>query len=201
MWLPEAIPDVVIERRAGGYHVAASGHWPRARLRPDLDRLLRAADPESRRYLLEQVRAARAVLRAIARRRRILLRVVASVARRCPAFLDGRRRRCRPVPVGQVAADGRISERQVRRAVANAQVQTPRGVVALRTLIGPFPGREDGAPRPAPRGGRPRRPPAAALALAPPVPEREPAAPPSPLRLPLPRRRYSQNLHGGELRS
>jgi len=203
-WLSEAIPDVLVERRPGGYGVAASEHWPRPRLRPDLARLLRTADMESRRYLQEQARTAHWLLRAVARRRRILLRVVASLVRRCPALLDGRRRRCRPVPIRQVAEDAGIGERQVRRVTANALVQTPRGVLALRDLLGPSGpsgGRDDDAPRPAPRGGRPRRPPAAARALVPPAPEPEPATVLWPRRLPLPRRRYSQNLQGGLLRS
>jgi RNA polymerase sigma-54 factor len=133
---PAVRPEVAIERAVDGYRVIVRDEDV-PRLRVSRPRWVEAAmaPPETRGYLVHRIRAASLLVTALERRRQTLHGVVESIIRRQPDFLEHGPSRLRPLSLRQVALDVGVHESTVSRAVAHRYVDTPHGVLPLRSFF------------------------------------------------------------------
>lgn len=132
------VPDLVVEPRGEGFEVRlASGNLAPVSL--DEDVLAQAQDREQaaevRRYLRDKVERARWIVDALALRERTLLRVATVVLERQRTFLARGPGHLVPLAMSEVAELLDVHVSTVSRAVSGKHVDTPWGIVALRSFI------------------------------------------------------------------
>jgi RNA polymerase sigma-54 factor len=147
---PPIEPDLVVESIDGEWQVRlARTHNACVRVDPAIR--IQAADRsqprEVRRWLRGRIGAARWIVRAVEQRRATLLRVAAAVFGRQAAFLENGPGHLTPLRMGEIAASLAIHVSTVSRAVAGKHVQTPWGVIPLRTFFPLGAGPEDSLAR------------------------------------------------------
>lgn len=131
-------PDVFIERMGPEWVVSLNDAGaPRLRQSPLLRvRLERGDDgPALRSWVDDRRRSAHDFLGAIERRRRMLHRLVTTLVRLQPDFLDQGPAALRPLTLAHVAAVLEVHESTVSRAVADKYAETPLGVIPLKSFF------------------------------------------------------------------
>jgi RNA polymerase sigma-54 factor len=134
------IPDVVVEYdpESGDYTARlAEELMPRVRVSADYEAMLKEIDldAKARSFVTESVRAARSVIEAVEQRNTTLMRVVKVVLARQREWFDQGPSHLKPMPMVDVADMLGIHVATVSRAVSEKWMQTPRGLVALRTFF------------------------------------------------------------------
>ncbi|MEM8713565.1 MAG: RNA polymerase factor sigma-54, partial [Planctomycetota bacterium] len=152
---PVLHPEVIAEVEADGtFSVRLSrGALPTVKIDPVAEELLASdgLDKEARGYLKNKVEEARWVTDAVAMRGATLLRVAEATLRRQRNFLTEGATGLRPLSMGEVAEELGLAASTVSRSVAGKSVQTPFGIVPLRSLFQSAPG--DGGAGQASAGG------------------------------------------------
>ncbi len=92
-------------------------------------------EEESRGYLIRSQQQARALTGQIARRQQTLQRLLQCLCTMQPDYFRHGPQALRPMTMGQVAEQLSLHESTVSRAVAGKYVDTPYGMVALRSLF------------------------------------------------------------------
>ena len=92
-------------------------------------------DAKARNFVAESVRAARSIIEAIEQRNTTLMRVVRVVLARQREWFEQGPQHLKPMPMVDVAEMLGIHVATVSRAVSEKWLQTPRGLVALRTFF------------------------------------------------------------------
>ena len=138
--VPPIIPDVVIEYdEANDTYLAAltDGRLPPLRLSRVAQDMARDKqyDKQTREFVSNNIRQATWLLEAINQRQNTLLRVVNVILARQREYFDYGPQHLRPMPMVEVADQLGIHVATVSRAVADKWVQTPRGLVALRSFF------------------------------------------------------------------
>ena len=139
-------PEVAIERAGDTYCVVLKDE--------DLPRVGLArrhwAEAAEARGDSASALAASGLITALERRRETVRGVVESIVRRQPDFLEHGPGRLRPLSFREVAGDVGVHESTVSRAVAHRYVDTPHGVLPLRSFFtNRLPGDPDGTVSPA----------------------------------------------------
>ncbi len=134
------IPDVVVEYdpESGEYTARLADELvPRIRVSPDYEAMVKeiANDTKARNFVLESIRAARSIIEAIEQRNTTLMRVVRVVLARQREWFEQGPQHLKPMPMVDVADMLGIHVATVSRAVSEKWMQTPRGLVALRTFF------------------------------------------------------------------
>lgn len=130
-------PDITVRRRAGGWLVELT----RSTL-PGIVVLDHGQDPEAE----AELRAARWLERAVARRNTTSLRIAEAVVAHQADFLAAGPAQLRPMALADLAARTGLHESTISRVVAGLLMATPRGTFAVRMLFGAaLPVQHDGA--------------------------------------------------------
>lgn len=131
---PIARPDLLVFRRGNGWAVELNhSTLPEVVVDPD-NTTLRLARSE-RAFLSEWLPQVRWLRRSIAQRNVTVLRVGAELVRRQTAFLEGGAEQLVPLQLRAVADSLSVHESTVSRVTAGLTVETPRGVLALRSFF------------------------------------------------------------------
>ena len=134
------IPDVIVEYdpESGDYTARLADELvPRVRVSPDYEEMAKeiALDTKARNFVVESIRAARSIIEAIEQRNTTLMRVVKVVLARQRDWFEQGPQHLKPMPMVDVADMLGIHVATVSRAVSEKWMQTPRGLVALRTFF------------------------------------------------------------------
>jgi RNA polymerase sigma-54 factor len=134
------IPDVIVEYEpeSGEYTARLADELvPRVRVSPDYEQMAKeiANDTKARNFVVESIRAARSIIEAIEQRNTTLMRVVRVVLARQREWFEQGPQHLKPMPMVDVADMLGIHVATVSRAVSEKWMQTPRGLVALRTFF------------------------------------------------------------------
>ena len=134
------IPDVIVDydEETNGYKVIIpdngvpnlyiSGHYRKMLEQKDIN-------PETRRYIRNNMQAAQWIIDAIAQRRETLRKVVECVVESQKEFLENGPKFLKPLPMSDVADKIGVHVATVSRAVSGKYVQTPRGTYPLRSFF------------------------------------------------------------------
>lgn len=134
------IPDILVEYdpESGDYTARlAEELMPRVRVSPDYEAMMKeiGLDAKARSFVAESVRAARSVIEAVEQRNTTLMRVVRVVLTRQREWFEQGPTHLKPLPMTEVADLLGIHVGTVSRAVSEKWMQTPRGLVALRSFF------------------------------------------------------------------
>jgi RNA polymerase sigma-54 factor len=137
---PPVFPDVIIEyEESSDSYVSrlADGVLPLLRISTEAERLAKdkALDKETREFAANGIRSASWLIDAISQRRTTLLRVVNVVLARQRDYFDYGPQHLKPLPMTEVADQLGVHVATVSRAVSDKWLQTPRGMVPLRSFF------------------------------------------------------------------
>ena len=129
------VPDIIVERRNGDYEVIVNDFSiPSLRISPLYRSLLRRKDlnEDIRQYIMERLRSARWLLRAIRQRRATMRKVMEAIVEAQRSFFDYGIPYLRPLTLQQVADMVGIHPSTVSRVVSGKYVQTPHGLFPMK---------------------------------------------------------------------
>ncbi len=129
------IPDVVVTRRADGWHVALNAPAaPRVRVEPETERLIAkgANDDERNRRMRDLLQEARWMTRGLSMRYETLLRTTRAIVERQTEFFERGEEAMRPLILREVAATIGMHESSISRITTGKYMQTPRGTFELK---------------------------------------------------------------------
>lgn len=129
-------PDVIIEKVDNDYVVMLNDKsTPTLRVSPLYRSLLEgstASNPETKRYVIDKLNAARWLIKSIDQRRSTILAVVNYLVEVQRDFLEHGVTHLKPMVLQKVAEALGISVSTVSRVTSNKYVQTPRGIFPLK---------------------------------------------------------------------
>jgi len=138
--IPPIIPDVIVEfEEASDSYVArlADGVMPLLRISNEARQIAsnKSHDRETREFAQNGIRSATWLIESINQRNTTLLRVVNVVLSRQREYFDYGPQHLKPLPMTEVADQLGVHVATVSRAVADKWLQTPRGMVPLRSFF------------------------------------------------------------------
>jgi RNA polymerase sigma-54 factor len=112
---------------------------PRLRISETYKDLLASpnADPATRQYLREKIRAGRFLIKCLLLREQTLLNVANAILKHQQEFFEKGGSALRPLTMNQIAQEVGIHETTVSRAIANKYIQTPWGMYELKYFFSP----------------------------------------------------------------
>ncbi|UCE17992.1 MAG: RNA polymerase factor sigma-54 [Gemmatimonadota bacterium] len=129
-------PDVIIEKIENNYVVMLNDkNSPMLRVNPLYRSVLEGSStssPETKRYVVDKLNAARWLIKSIDQRRSTILAVVNYLAQAQRDFLEHGVTRLKPMVLQEVAEALEMSVSTVSRVTSNKYVQTPRGIFPLK---------------------------------------------------------------------
>ncbi len=132
------LPEVSVTRTDNGYVVTLNEEpLPRVRISHAYKDLLTQAgtNPEVREYLREKMRAGKFLIRCLDQREQTIKRIAEEIVRRQHDFLDRGRAALKPMTMAQVAEAVGVHETTVSRAVSGKYMDSPQGVIEMRSLF------------------------------------------------------------------
>ncbi|MDA8146806.1 MAG: RNA polymerase factor sigma-54 [Thermaerobacter sp.] len=131
------VPDLTVERAPSGFRVVVNDYpLPLLRFNSFYRRLLaQPPDQETRSYLRRKFHAALWVMQSLERRRQTLQQIMEAIVELQLPFFERGVQHLRPLTLRQVATRVAVHESTVCRVVANKYVQTPRGLLPLRSFF------------------------------------------------------------------
>lgn len=138
------VPDVVVCRRAGGWHVALNARAaPRVRVDAETERLLaQSGDGADAKRMRDLLTEANWLNRSLSMRYETLLRTARAIIERQAEFLDRGEESMRPMILREIAAAIGMHESSISRITSGKYMQTPRGTFELKYF---FSAKLDGA--------------------------------------------------------
>jgi RNA polymerase sigma-54 factor len=131
-------PDLIVELVGDEYQVRLND-WglPRLRVSPAYLDMLREQrkDRQLREYVQEKIRSARWLIEAINQRKTTLLKIAKAVVELQHEFIDKGLAHLKPLPMQEVADRLGLHVSTVSRAMTDKYIQTPQGVIPLRSFI------------------------------------------------------------------
>ncbi len=140
-------PELVVEETDGVFQVRLTREGsPELALNPDYAKVLSETPrgDSARKWLTLRLGAARWFLDALAQRQDTLLRIGRALFERQAAFLQKGPRALNPLRMSEVADATGVHLSTVSRAVAGKYVQTPHGILALRSFFSGGTARDSG---------------------------------------------------------
>lgn len=136
---PHVAPDVVIAREDDGTLTATltGEHLPQLRINDFYKDMIggRGIDTKARQFLREQIREGRGLMRALALRQETILAIAHKIIEHQAMFFKKGPRHLRPMTMHDIAAELDLHPTTVSRAVAGKYLQTPRGLMEMRTFF------------------------------------------------------------------
>jgi len=130
------MPDMTVERINGKYVIVVNDvNIPKLTINPYYRRMAMDADHESRKFIEGKLNSAVWLMKSIEQRRRTLYNVMEAIILLQADFFDRGRSFLRPLIMKQVAEQIAVHESTVSRAIANKYVDTPHGLVSLRSFF------------------------------------------------------------------
>jgi RNA polymerase sigma-54 factor len=133
------IPDAILKKGEKGYE-AIFNEWelPRITLNAKYKNMLKqAGTPEdAKAYLKERIQAARTLINAIQRRNETIQKVIEEIVSIQRESFDHEEIDLKPMTLEQIGKRIGKHKSTVSRAVVSKYIQTPRGIVELRSFFG-----------------------------------------------------------------
>ncbi len=142
--VPRITPDVIVEETddgqgdVDGYRVRlARGNVPRLRISETYRKMLQESrnDKNAREFLRKNIESAHALIDAIAYRKGRLLEVAKQVVRRQRAFFEKGPTGLKVLRMSELADKLGCDPSTISRTVAEKYIQTPRGILPLRSFF------------------------------------------------------------------
>lgn len=133
-----AVPELVVYRAGRAYKVKYSGkELPVLRISPTYQKLLTAANVplETKQYVTEKIRSALELIKAVHERGLTVQRVASCVVSEQKEFFEKGPSVLKPLTFEKVAGLLNIHKSTVWRAAAGKYMETPSGVVELKSLF------------------------------------------------------------------
>jgi RNA polymerase sigma-54 factor len=129
-------PDITVERVNGNYVILVNEtNTPKLTINPYYRQAAIHADEESRKFIEGRLNSALWLMKSIEQRRRTLYNVMEAIVLLQQDFFDHGPKFLRPLIMKQVAEQVAVHESTVSRAIANKYVDTPHGLVSLRSFF------------------------------------------------------------------
>ena len=130
-------PELRAYRSASGWRVELnSGAVPQLRINPVYaDLVRRSRGDREYRSVREHLSEARWLIRSLGNRNETLLRVARAIVRHQEAFLERGEEAMQPLAQREIATELALHESTVSRVTSRKYVQTPRGVLELKSLF------------------------------------------------------------------
>ncbi|MBX2803811.1 MAG: RNA polymerase factor sigma-54 [Myxococcales bacterium] len=126
-------PDIYVVQRQGEWVVLLNEDgMPDLRISRYYQKILKEAAKPDREYLLDKLRGAEFLIKAIHRRRKTIRDVMESILKFQRDFFDHGEGRLRPLVLQDVASDVGVHMSTVSRATTNKYVDTPHGIKELK---------------------------------------------------------------------
>lgn len=136
---PHILPDVIIERDENGRWCArlTDEYLPQLRINDAYKEMLARSGSakEARQYLRDRLRDGRTLMQSIGLRQETVLAIAEKIVEHQPDFLAKGQRFLRPLTMNQVADELGLHPTTVSRAVAGKYIQTPHGVIDMRSFF------------------------------------------------------------------
>lgn len=132
------VPEVTVTRSEDGFRVTLNDEpLPRLRISHAYKDLLTQAgsNPEVREYLREKMRAGKFLMRCLDQREQTIQRIAEEIVRRQRDFFEQGRAFLKPMTMAQIAEVVGVHETTVSRAVAGKYMDTPLGLIEMRSLF------------------------------------------------------------------
>ena len=144
--VPHVKPDVVVRQVGEDFEISIENDWiPNLTVSRHWLQLVRdrATDPELRKHIRGKIEGAHSLIEAIEQRKNTLFRVASELVNRQADFLVHGPAGLRPLRMQEVADALSVHVSTISRAISGKYMQTPRGIVALRSMFtGEVPARE-----------------------------------------------------------
>lgn len=128
--------DAVVEKIDGVYVVTMDDNIPTLFVNPSCKKLLdRPMDEASRAYLEKKLRSAEWLVQSIEQRQDTIRRVIECIVRKQVDFLDHGVSRLVPMRLIDVAEELELHESTVSRATRGTYIDTPQGILELKSLF------------------------------------------------------------------
>lgn len=131
-------PELTVSRQDGVLTVTMNTeYWPAVRINHQYKTFLHKArtDPELAEYIKDKLRAGKFLLRCLDQREQTIKRIADEIVRRQEAFFEAGRAHLKPMTMAQVAEAVGVHETTVSRAVAGKYMDTPQGLIEMRSLF------------------------------------------------------------------
>ena len=142
------MPEIFVTRTDDGdYQITTNrDHLPRLRISHAYKDLLAQASSsaEVREYLRERIRDGKFLLKSLGLRERTIESIAREIVRRQREYFDFGRSHLKPMTMAQVAEAVGVHETTVSRAVAGKYMDTPLGLLEMRSLFSSGVGTADG---------------------------------------------------------
>jgi len=136
---PHILPDVIIEREAGGHWLAqlTNEHLPNLRLNDFYKDMLgsNGVDAKTRQFLRDQISDGRSLIRAISLRQETILAIAHKIIEHQPLFFEKGPRHLRPLTMTSIAEELNMHNATISRAVAGKYLLTPHGLMEMRAFF------------------------------------------------------------------
>ena len=136
---PHILPDVVIERDAGGRWLAqlTNEHLPNLRLNDFYKDMIGSSglDGKARQFLRDHISEGRSLIRAISLRQETILAIAHKIIEYQPLFLEKGPRHLRPLTMTSIAEELQMHNATISRAVAGKYLLTPYGLMEMRAFF------------------------------------------------------------------
>lgn len=131
------LPDVVVEKVSGEFIVLVNDSFlPRITMSATyLTMIKNSSDNDVRKYIQQKINTATWLLRSIEQRRLTIYKVANAILKLQYAFFEHGHGHLRPLILHQVADEIGMHESTVSRTVANKYMQTPHGLVSLKSFF------------------------------------------------------------------
>jgi len=129
-------PDITVERVNGKYIIIVNDtNTPRLTINPYYRRVAMDGDTESKKFIEGRLNSALWLMKSIEQRRRTLYNVMEAIISLQQDFFDHGLKFLHPLIMKQVAEQVSVHESTVSRAIANKYVDTPHGLVSMRSFF------------------------------------------------------------------
>lgn len=132
------VPEVTVRRTDKGFVVTLNDEpLPRLRISHAYKDLLTQAtsNKEVREYLRDKMRAGKFLMRCLDQREQTIRRIAEEIVHRQEEFFDQGRAHLKPMTMAQVAEVVGVHETTVSRAVAGKFMDSPQGIIEMRSLF------------------------------------------------------------------
>ncbi|MDF2635757.1 MAG: polymerase, sigma 54 subunit, RpoN [Pelosinus sp.] len=130
------VADMTVERVNGKYVIIVNDTIiPKLTINPYYRRVAMDADSESKKFIEGRLNSAVWLIKSIEQRRRTLYNVMEAIIELQQDFFDKGAKFLRPLVMKKVAEKIEVHESTVSRAIANKYVDTPHGLVSLRSFF------------------------------------------------------------------
>ncbi len=130
------VADMTVERVNGKYVITVNDtSVPKLTINPYYRRVAVDADSESKKFIEGRLNSAVWLIKSIEQRRRTLYNVMEAIIELQQDFFDKGTKFLRPLVMKKVAEKIEVHESTVSRAIANKYVDTPHGLVSLRSFF------------------------------------------------------------------